>query len=100
MSKNFVSTQNKGFQMTFANGLTASIQWGAGNYCDNHLSMDFTFSKPAESSCAEIAVWDTRDNWLDPNNFCEGVGGDGMVAGYVSADQVAQFLFNVSQWRG
>ena len=58
MSKAFASTMRKGFHMTFANGLTASVQWGAGNYCDNHcpVDMDFTFSKDAESNTAEVAV--------------------------------------------
>ena len=36
-SKKFVSTMRKGFHMTFENGLTISVQWGAGNYCDNHF---------------------------------------------------------------
>jgi hypothetical protein len=32
---NFKSTENKGFQMTFENGWTISVQFGYGNYCDN-----------------------------------------------------------------
>ena len=40
MNKKFNSTMRKGFHMTFANGLTASVQWGAGNYCDNHFPED------------------------------------------------------------
>lgn len=28
--KKFNSTLNKGFNMTFANGITASVQWGLG----------------------------------------------------------------------
>jgi hypothetical protein len=43
--KKFNSTSNKGFNMTFANGITASVQWGAGNYCDNHFSKDFSSQK-------------------------------------------------------
>ena len=35
--KKFVSTMRKGFRITFENGLTVSVQWGAGNYCDNHF---------------------------------------------------------------
>ena len=31
MSK-FVSTFNKGFNMTFENGISISVQWGVGNY--------------------------------------------------------------------
>lgn len=59
MNKKFNSTMRKGFYMTFANGLTASVQWGAGNYCDNHFpkDCDFSFSKDAHSDTAEVAVW-------------------------------------------
>ena len=34
---------NKGFHMTFKNGLTASVQWGLGNYCDNHFNYELGF---------------------------------------------------------
>ena len=84
MSKGFVSTMRKGFHMTFENGLTASIQWGAGNYCDNHFpaDLDFSFSKDAQSDTAEIAVWDAKDNWLDPQEFFNyEISSDGTVAG-------------------
>ena len=33
--KKFISTERKGFKMTFDNGLTVSVQWGDCNYCDN-----------------------------------------------------------------
>jgi hypothetical protein len=32
---NFKSTNNKGFQMTFENGWTISVQFGYGNYCSH-----------------------------------------------------------------
>jgi len=97
--KKFVSTMRKGFHMTFANGLTASVQWGAGNYCDNHFpkDMDFSFSKDAESNTAEVAVWDENGNWLDPCEFVTGVHSDGMVAGYLTPEQVSEFLYKVSK---
>ena len=31
-----VSTLNKGFQLTFENGLTISVQFGSGNYCERN----------------------------------------------------------------
>ena len=34
MSK-FGTMKNKGFHITFNNGLTISVQFGAGNYCSN-----------------------------------------------------------------
>jgi hypothetical protein len=32
----FKITMGKGFHITFKNGYTISVQWGPGNYCDNH----------------------------------------------------------------
>jgi hypothetical protein len=43
---NFKSTNNKGFQMTFENGWTISVQFGYGNYCDNSRHPEgWNFSK-------------------------------------------------------
>ena len=101
--KKFVSTMNKGFHMTFANGLTVSVQWGAGNYCDNHFpaNADFSFSKPAESDTAEVAVWDKDEKWIDPQSFVNyEIGGDGMVVGWLTADQVVEWMHNVALWDG
>ena len=55
----------RGFQMTFDNGNTVSVQWGNGNYCNNR---DLTPGSPApRDACqtAEIAAWDSDDNWYD-----------------------------------
>ena len=79
----FVSTMRKGFHITFENGLTASVQWGAGNYCDNHLPEDFDFScsKDAESTTAEVAVI-RGEEFLDIFDFIpEDCSNDGTVAG-------------------
>ena len=71
MEAGFRSTMRKGFFMTFANGLTASVQWGAGNYCDNHFpkDMDFSFTKDAKSSTAEVAVLNDKGDIIDTNPF-------------------------------
>lgn len=96
----FEITRRKGFHMTFENGLSISVQWGAGNYCDNHSDEDFTFSKDAKSKTAEVAVFDDRDEFIDPQKFMdEDIGGDGMVVGYLNADQVAQLIYNVSRYK-
>ena len=98
MKTGFESTMRKGFHMTFNNGLTVSVQWGAGNYCDNHFPKDgdYSFSKDAISSTAEVAIW--KDNiWLDPYNFANHeISGDGMVSGYLSPEDVADILFNAA----
>ena len=100
--KKFVSTMRRGFHITFENGITASVQWGAGNYCDNHFpkDMDFTFSKDAESDTAEVAA--LRGNqFLNINNFLpDGCGSpEDMVAGYLTPEQVVDFLMNVKNYK-
>jgi len=85
---NFKSTNNKGFQMTFENGWTISVQFGYGNYCDNgHHPDGFYFSKAqdvVESSDAEIAIWDDKGKYY---NF-----GSDTAKGYCSADEVATWI--------
>lgn len=70
---------NTGFQMTFENGWTVSVQWGPNNYiADRKCGND--------SVNAEIAAWDKDDNWYyfeDQN---------GKVKGWVSADEVSRFM--------
>lgn len=102
MTKKFVSTMRKGFQMTFENGMTASVQWGAGNYCDNHLpkDMDFSCSKDASSDTAEVAVIYKGDliDFID-EFIPEECSTDGTVAGYMSPEDVLYFLNKVKEWK-
>ena len=56
----FRITDGKGFQITFKNGYTVSVQFGYSNYCENLDKGDWENSwKPAEEGCAtaETAVW-------------------------------------------
>jgi hypothetical protein len=72
----------KGFQITFANGWTASVQWGYGMYCSTDDE-----EKPRKSKDAEIAALNPRGELMeiDPE------GGD-RVKGWQSPDEVLQFL--------
>lgn len=47
---------NKGFHVTFENGWTVSVQFGAGSYCDNYDEDILAIGEPSSSSCAETAV--------------------------------------------
>lgn len=101
--KKFVSTMRKGFHITFENGLEASVQWGAGNYCDNHFSKnrDYSFSLDAESNTAEVAVFGTNGDFMDIDQFLpEDCSCDGTVAGYLTPEQVVDFLMNVKNYNG
>ena len=91
----FKSTDNKGFQITFENGITISVQYGKGNYCANKNKQNIGYDGYSENeitSCknAEICIWD-KDN----KEF-EFVG-SGMVKGWVNPNEVAQWIYNVSQ---
>lgn len=70
-----------GFQMTFDNGWTVSVQWGGGTYSENHYS---DFRSGVDSPNAEIAAWDKDGNW---HSF-----GEDNVKGWQTADQVADFI--------
>ena len=77
----------KGFHMTFDNGWTASVQWGAGNYSDNHDASfeDERTERNTQSTTAEVAAW-PRDGGLVK------LGSGDTVAGYLKANQVLEFL--------
>jgi hypothetical protein len=88
----FKVSQGKGFQMTFANGWTVSVQWGIGNYCD-HNTARWTEDANAKvgalgSTTAEIAAWDVNKVW---HQF----DGD-TVKGYCTPEEVATFIAKIS----
>ena len=92
----FKITSHKGFQMTFENGWTVSVQFGPGNYCDRR---DDDFNAPRnvssghwEGITAEIAAWNQADEWF---RF-----GSDTVDGWQSSDSVARFIQFVSSIDG
>jgi len=83
----FSTTQNRGFQITFENGNTVSVQWGPGNYCDptHEDGRGAAYDAPAKadrwsSTTAEVAAWDKNSVW---HNF-----GHDNVSGWMTADEV------------
>ena len=87
---------NKGFHITFPNGVTLSTQIGFCNYCDNydgHIRNtedldDFQYQRKfgSISSTAEIAIWtDKSEKWITEEcPFCEK---DSSVTGYVDINK-------------
>jgi hypothetical protein len=62
-------TAGKGFQITFANGYTVSVQWGPGNYCDNH---SYYWCSQAETRPTVIARFgDDGSDYLSGLIFAE-----------------------------
>lgn len=89
------SGTGKGFKMTFKNGITISVQFGIGNYCENYIHL--TKNKMNEVCCedAEIGIWDKDGIWItriayrEINNV-ENCFDD--VIGNLNCEQVAQFI--------
>jgi hypothetical protein len=92
----FKITDGRGFQMTFENGWTVSVQFGFGNYCENQYDSSTSamcskgYSGNVESSSAEIAAWDRNGQWYD--------FGNDKVKGWVKADEVADFIDQVRKF--
>ena len=89
----FVSTFNKGFNMTFENGIGISVQWGVGNYCDRKNDGSYDESMKGEfweATSAEIMI--TGNNGIVLGN------GD-VVAGWLSTDKVADIIHACSTSR-
>ena len=80
----FRINDNRGFQITFDNGWTVSVQIGDGNYHSNRdlSSNDFKTSIPTPN--AEIAAWDKNDNWYEFDTDT--------VKGWVSPNEVLDFM--------
>jgi len=82
-------TEGRGFHLKFANGWTASVQFGPGNYCEHHHRpvTHYPVNSRYEhgSVNAEVAAWDENDNWYA---FKDG----NTVDGWLGADDVLAFL--------
>lgn len=98
----FKITNGKGVQMTFENGLTISVQFGAGNYCDNRNNSIYEESQKTcgqsiiESNTAEIAIWNNEGDWIT-NKFTD--RGDGTVAGWLVTDEVFEIMEKVKNYK-
>jgi len=88
----FATDYNKGFRMTFHNGMTISVQFGTGNYCSRRNFHSYPMSEMKEytvsSPNAEISMWDANGDWF---NF-----GNHDAKGFVTPDEVALWIHIVS----
>lgn len=109
MSSKFHICDNQGFQLTFENGWTISVQFGPPHYCSNRnldrgpaqVMADILNPKPATSETAEVAIirpdgefepFDRQDNVISPNcRSCDS------LKGWVPANEVAQLIYETSQ---
>lgn len=90
----FNVNDNKGFRITFSNGYSVSVQWGAGNYGGNYSLFSnnewkYGDAVPA-SNTAETAVI------AEDGEFVKIEGDE--VQGYQSPDEVAALIAKVQSW--
>lgn len=92
---NFRVLGGRGFQITFANGCTASIMFGPSNYCERRSYSSFTGNlENHDSPDAEVAAWDADGTWL----IDMATEGDS-VKGWISPNKVVNFLRAVAEHR-
>jgi hypothetical protein len=80
----FSITDNKGFQIKFANGLAVSVQFGYGNYCENRDMRGGYGAAAPPSKTAEVAV-------IGPNGLLKLATSD-TVEGWCSPEVVADLI--------
>lgn len=83
----FTNTLGRGFHMTFANGWKVSVQWGAGNYCDNKISAT-SDRDMLQSTTAEVLV-------MRPDGRAHGD-----VKGWQTPAEVVRLLARVEKRKG
>ena len=82
---NFRAEKNEwhhGFQMTFTNGYTISVQFSKGNYCDEG------------ETTAEVAAWNGDGDWMTWNDGHWTVypKGESDVMSHQTTDDVAMLI--------
>ena len=94
----FRITDGKGFQISFENGLTISVQFGYGNYCANKNEPINSHSANNKCRDAEIAIFPTEGKdsaWLT-NKFLPNKRGEDVV-GWIKPDEVAKLIGRVQR---
>ena len=102
--RDFRIVGGKGFALDLPNGVTVSVQWGPGNYCDSDVSNADVFAPAAAavggdawgSDTAECAAYVTGSDlsWV----AVPGYTGDGDdVCGHMNVSQVLDFINKASQ---
>ena len=91
----FCITRGKGFQVTYENGITVSVQWGPGNYGDNRADSRTPMEEPFYSSeLAEVAIWEEAGHYITGEvwqRIYKRKLGD-IVVGWLSAEKVTRIL--------
>ena len=71
----FRITDGKGFHIEFENGVTVSIQFGPGNYCEHRNEIPKNnLDNFWESEDAEVAVMDRHGQWITKECWSDVLG--------------------------
>ena len=116
--RDFRIVGGKGFALDLPNGVTVSVQWGPGNYCDSDVSNADIFAPAAAavggdawgSDTAECAAYVTGSDlsWVavpgytdvvNPYTLSKYWGGDD-VCGHMNVSQVLDFINRASKLTG
>lgn len=96
-----ISTRFSGFQIKFENGYTISIFNGFGSYSENHFNTELSekmanlnFTDSCVSKDCEVAV--IYENKICTDRFIET---DDSVKGWVTADELADLIKKVKDWK-
>lgn len=92
----FVINDNEGFQITFKNGVTVSVQFGAGNYCTNKTSFA-SDNKGRKCGNAEVAIWNKVGDWIT-QEYDHDLSD--VVIGYVKPDEVVKIIAWAQAYNG
>jgi hypothetical protein len=93
---NFEITENRGFKITFPNGLILSTQFGPGNYGTNHDASFFTDRREGfEATQVEIAVFKASDRDFLTRQV---LGHDDDVKGYVDINEWLEIVDKVKNY--
>lgn len=103
--KKFISTERKGFKMTFENGLTISVQWGYENYCSNKCftideldNTDFSCTKDIEADTAEVAIM-IGNKFVKPYLILPNYRNtSSLIIGYQTPEEVLDIMNKVRQF--
>ena len=82
----FEISNNKGFQITYKNGYTVSVQFGGGNYCTNR-------DLPIEDYGKSVPPSDTAETALMTKDGFVSYQGDD-VQGYMSPSEVLKLMIH------
>lgn len=84
----------RGFDITFSNGITASVQMGKGETC-THSLIEYECTRGIN---AEVVAIDKKGDFITKEIAPEMMGIDNDIIGYMPPDQIAEFLYKCKNY--